>query len=300
VSRVLVTGASGLIGREAVPLLVERGHEVHVISRRDQPDPRDGTVWHSADLLDGDAGAEVVRSVRPELLLHLAWEGGRAAGRRSPVNLDWTAASARLWSAFAEKGGSRSLVAGTCAEYEWVEPVLSEDARLRPGSLHGTCKDALRRMIEAAAGPLGVSAAWARLFFVYGAEESSERLVSAITRSLLNGEPALASSGEQLRDLVYAPDAAAAMVGLLEGHFEGAVNVGTGVGTRVKDVVTELGRLAGRPDLVRLGAIPSTDGDPPSIVADVSLLREQIDWEPVLPLDGGLSETFERLKAASG
>ncbi len=297
-SKVLLTGASGLVGREVVPLLLARGHEVHAVSSRRRTNPPPGLHWHQADLLDGDAGAELVRSLRPELLVHLAWEGGRAAGRRSPVNLEWAAASARLWAAFATEGGRRSLISGTCAEYEWAQPVLAEGSPLMPNSLHGVCKDALRQMVEAAAGSLGISSVWTRLFFVYGTEDSSDRLVPSIAGALLSGRPALASSGEQLRDLIHAPDAAAALVALLDSPFEGQVNVGTGVGTRVRDVVVELGRLAGRPDLVRLGAIPSRDGDPSSIVADVSLLRGLIDWRPVLPLEGGLSKTFERL--ASG
>lgn len=230
--------------------------------------------------------------------MHLAWVGGRAASRVSPINLLWAASSTRLWAAFAAEGGRRSVITGTCAEYEWSQPVLSENSPVRPSSLHGVCKDSLRQMVEAAGRTLGVSTAWPRLFFVYGAEDSSDRLVSSVGRSLLEGRPALASSGDQLRDFIHASDAASALVALLDSEFEGPINVATGVGVPVGEIVETLGRLAGRQDLVRLGAIPSTDGDPASIVADISLLRHRLDWEPALSLEQGLRETLEGLRGS--
>lgn len=296
-SRVLVTGASGFLGREIVPLLIASGHEVHGVSSRDQP--AGGAVeWHRADLLDPASAANLIAAAAPEKLLHLAWYTEHGAFWGSLENLPWVEASVRLWREFASAGGERALMVGSCAEYEWGEPVLSEASTpCNPATLYGACKDAVRRIIEAASPLAGVSSAWARIFFVYGLEEHSERLVASVARALVAGEPAPASDGEQVRDFIHVSDAAASIAALLDSDLEGPVNIGSGEGTLVRDIVEGLGRLSGRPELVELGALPRNEHDPPSIVADPVRLRDELGWSPATSIDDGLASTLEALRA---
>ena len=84
--RVLVTGATGLIGRPAVGLLAEAGYEVHAVAHRRSVSPAErgaGVIWHNADLLAAEAGSAVVFRVRPSLLLHLAWSASPGGPRSS-------------------------------------------------------------------------------------------------------------------------------------------------------------------------------------------------------------------------
>jgi nucleoside-diphosphate-sugar epimerase len=88
-------------------------------------------------------------------------------------------------------GGQRVVTAGTCAEYSWEEGgdgICREDATLlRPSTLYGTSKDALRRMQESMARTLGFSAAWGRVFFPYGVGEPAGRLVPSVIDNVLGG-----------------------------------------------------------------------------------------------------------------
>ena len=86
--RVLVTGATGFVGRWTLPCLVDRGFEVHAVSRRADPPPRDGVTWRRLDLLDGAIEA-LVRQVRPTHLLHFAWETTPLEYWVSLDNLRW-------------------------------------------------------------------------------------------------------------------------------------------------------------------------------------------------------------------
>jgi nucleoside-diphosphate-sugar epimerase len=72
--RVLITGASGFVGRQCVPLLLAAGYEVHAVARTTNPEESDTRVrWHTADLLDESQVAELMAQVKPTHLLHLAW-----------------------------------------------------------------------------------------------------------------------------------------------------------------------------------------------------------------------------------
>jgi nucleoside-diphosphate-sugar epimerase len=84
---------------------------------------------------------------------------------------------------------------------------------------------------------------------------------------------------------------------LLETGVTGPVNVASGVATQVRDVALLLGELTGRPQLVRLGAVPTPPGDPALLVADVSRLRHESDWEPTYDLRDGLAQTVEWWRA---
>src|SRR5207245_614301 len=83
------------------------------------------------------------------------------------------------------------------------------------------CKLALASLLEAYAGQTGLSQAWARIFFLYGPREHPKRLVSSVIRSLLRGERARCSHGQQIRDYLHVEDAAGALVALLESEVTG-------------------------------------------------------------------------------
>jgi nucleoside-diphosphate-sugar epimerase len=278
-SRVLLTGAGGFIGRRVAPLLEEAGHEV---------------LPATGDLLDPATADELVAATRPTHLLHLAWYTEHGRFWQGPQNVPWVEASLRLWRAFAESGGERFVGVGSCAEYEWSEPVLSESTTpTRPNSLYGVCKDSTRRVLEEASARAGVSFAWGRVFFIYGPDEASGRLVPSVAEALADGRPARTSDGEQIRDFLHVDDAARALAAVLESDVRGAVNIGSGEGVRVREIVETLGRLAGRPELVELGAVARPEGDPPEIVADASRLRDEVGWTPQIGLEAGLASTLD-------
>src|SRR5436190_5168313 len=146
-------------------------------------------------------------------MLQLDWYAVPGRYWTSTENIRWVHASLELLQLFREHGGERVVMAGTCAEYSWAGGYCSESAtELAPASLYGTCKHALRLIVEAYAEQTNLSVAWARLFFLYGPFEDSTRLVASVIRSLLKGQPALCSSGNQQRDFLYVEDAAKALV----------------------------------------------------------------------------------------
>lgn len=294
--KVLVTGATGFIGRYCVRQLLARGDaEVIAVGRTAEalaecPDAHRVT----ADILDIEAMRTVLRRERPSHLLHLAWDVTPGAFWATPANLDWVAASLLLQRTFVESGGRRAVIAGTAAEYDWqAGGVLDEQSTpLSPGTLYGVAKDALRRVSLAAAAEHGYSVAWGRIFWLYGPGEKPGRLVSDVARALAEGRPVKCSAGLQRRDFLHVSDVAAAFVGALGSDWAGAFNIGSGESVAIRDIVRLLADDAGRPELVELGALPSNASEPALVAARIDILRNAIGVGPFIPLERGLADTM--------
>ena len=290
--RVLVTGANGFIGRNSLSPLLARGCEVHAVT----PDftiEMPQVMWHHADLLDPAAVTALMAAVRPTHLLHFAWNVRHGEFWTSLDNLDWTAASLRLFRAFVEAGGQRVVAAGTCAEYDWNSALLrEEETPLRPATLYGGCKHALHLALKSLAAQRGLSAAWGRVFMLYGPHEHPDRLVSSVIRSLLRGRPAECSPGNQVRDFLYVEDVADAFAALLDSPVTGAVNIASGRAAPIREVVLKIAELIGRPELVRLGARPAPAGDPARLEASIVRLTREVGWTPRHSLEDGLRKSI--------
>ena len=336
-SRVLVTGAGGFIGRHTLVPLAAAGFEVHAATSRPLEDgfpaaparpgggaeESDGALrelaprvrWHRADLLAPGAAAALVEEVEPTHLLHMAWYTEPGVYWSALKNLDWLPASLQLLRAFGERGGRRAVLAGTCWEYAWElrthcveeapEPVADGAERgvadgsapgrppteMRPATLYGAAKHALHVVAERWAAQTGVELAWGRIFYTYGPHEHPARLVSAVARALLRGEEVPCTHGTQVRDYLYVLELGAAFAALLDSAVAGAVNMACGEPVRLADVVAAIAIAAGRPELVRLGALPQRAGEPERLTADVERLRVEVGWRPSIGLAEGAART---------
>lgn len=302
--KVLLTGASGFIGRHALPLLSERADEVHAVcSGRSAPESEalSGVVWHRADLLDDDTVRKLITQVRPTHLLHLAWYATPGKFWTSPQNLRWVAASLEIFRQFAASGGQRVVVAGTCAEYSCELSALIEAVSpTRPASLYGACKHALHVMLEAFAQQSGLSYAWGRIFFPYGPHEHPDRLIAYAVSSMLQREVVNFTHGRQVRDLMYVEDVANALVSVLDSEIEGPVDIGCGKGVALMKVIEKIADRLQAQDLVRLGTVAARADEPAVIVADVKRLRDEVGYIPHYTLEQGLDATIEWWKTAPG
>lgn len=290
--RVLLTGATGFIGRQCVAPLLERGYEVHAVSTKVVASTAN-VCWHRADLLSGDTIDALMDRVRPTHLLHLAWYTEHGAFWTSPENVRWVEASLALLRAFARVGGQRVVMAGSCAEYDWGYGVCSEASTpLHPRTLYGTCKHALQMVATAYAARAGLSSAWGRVFFLYGPHEKTERLVSSVVTALLSERQAKCSHGAQVRDFLYVEDVAGAFAAILDSATEGAINIGAGTALSIRDLVTAIAGRVGKPHLIQFDARNTNPDDPPRLLPDTHRLRNEVGWAPQFELAAGLDRTI--------
>ena len=289
--KVLVTGGSGFIGRHCLPVLVANGYEVHAVSIAPE-DPLPQIHWHVVDLLNPGEVNKLIAKVKPTHLLHLSWYTVMGKYWTSLENIRWVQASLELLQVFAANGGKRVVMAGTCAEYDWKYELYSEQTTpLVPATLYGACKHALQVMVDAFCKQTGLSYAWGRIFFLYGPHEHPDRLVSSVIRSLLQGEPARCSHGNQIRDFLHVEDVAYAFVALLNSDIEGPVNIGQGTPVAIREVVEIIGDQLHSKHLIQLGALPAPPNDPPVLIADTHRIQS-IGWHPKYNLKTGLEQTI--------
>lgn len=302
---VLLTGASGFLGRQTIGPLRQRGFVVHAVTQRAeaacgaQPD----VIWHRADLLDPAARHRLLAEVKPSHLFHLAWYTEPERYWTAAENDEWRDASLDLLAVFADAGGSRALLVGSCAEYDWnrhdSRPWRESDLCL-PASAYGRAKHALAQSAAKLARQSRVSLAWARIFLLFGPGEHPQRFVPQMIAALLRGEEARCSSGHQIRDFSDTRDAAAALAALLASGVEGPVNIGSGWGVPLGEVAQTLAALAGRRELLRPGAIPDRAGEPDYIVADIARLRDEVGFHHQANLEERLAQCFELERSKFG
>jgi nucleoside-diphosphate-sugar epimerase len=316
---VVITGGMGFIGRHVVELLVERGYLVHILSRSV---PRESSTelsqrysaerysterysaerygaavrLHRVDLHDTDTVAPLIKRIRASHMLHAAWDTRHGLFWNSPENLDWIVTSKLLLQAFIDAGGERFVGVGTCAEYDWEAPdVLYTEGvtKLLPATMYGQSKLAFRKSLATLSQHHGLSAAWGRVFLLFGPHEGPQRLVSSAVLSLVRGEAFAASAGDQIRDFSDVRDVAAGFVALLASNVPGDVNIASGEARTVASVLMAIGEQLGRSELIKLGARTRPEREPARIVASVERLRSEVRWRPTASFNERLEETIE-------
>jgi len=303
--RALVTGAGGFIGRHSLGPLCAAGYEVHaVLSARASSAPPlgaplRGAQVHRADLLDLQAIDALIEAVRPTHLLHFAWIVTPGVYWSSAENYRWLDASRHLMRRFADRGGVRAVMAGSCAEYDWsrvevcrerTSPLASESGKAV--TAYAECKIALQQALENVGREQGLSTAWGRVFFQFGPGEHPQRLVPSVILDLLAGREALCPHGRQIRSFLHVADVGAAFAAVLDSDIEGPVNIGSGERISIAELLERIARQIGRPNLLKLGARDSAPGEPAILVPDIGRLQREVDWSPRLTLDAGLADAI--------
>lgn len=296
--RVLVTGGSGIIGRHAIAELLKHGLTVHVLGRAPQKPSvlPDNVHWHTFDLLSGDSQS-LLRDIAPDALLHLAWVTEHGQFWQSPDNLSWVSASLKLVRAFAESGGKRLVVSGSCAEYDWNHlgsGTCDHTTPLNSLFLYGTAKDALRRILTSYCKDRDIAFAWGRVFLVYGAGEAKERLVPSVIRTLQANGVARVSHGQQIRDIMSTRDCGIAFANTLLSPVTGALNIASGHGVKLMDVVETIRSLVGAGH-VEYGAIEPPRHDPPVLVGNHERLVKEVGFVAQDTLEQGLRRMMQEV-----
>jgi nucleoside-diphosphate-sugar epimerase len=289
-TRVLVTGASGFVGRWSLEPLLARGAEVHVVQRHAPPTTA-GVVAHAADLHDREAVESLMRRIKPTHLLHFAWIATPGVYLTSLDNPLWLRSSLQMVDAFLANGGSRVVVAGTVAEYDWSAGVCSERTTpCRPATLYAACKHAQYEVLERWSAQVGFSFAEGRLFWTYGPEESPERLVPGMIQASLSRKSFQLRYPAQVRDYLHVADVGAAFSALLASEVQGAVNIGSGEGVALSRLGEIVGEETGEGLIIQPGDASAND-PAPLVCAETSRLTRDVGFTPRYRLEQGLRDT---------
>lgn len=275
---VLVTGAGGFIGRH-VAAAVSRGGDrpIEVCHRW-----RDGAELHR---LVGDGPVD--------RCIHLGWYADPSDYLDAvEPNLASLASSLDLVRLLADRGCRHLVVAGTSAEYGAATRPVDESAPIAPTTMYAAAKTALRVLLESSWTSEHMSVAWARIFNLTGPGEHPRRILPQVVAALLRESPIPLSDGRQVRDYLDVADVAGALVVLSSDGAPGVVNVSSGAGVPLADVLLTIADRLGAPaDLLRFGERDRGTNDPDVLVGVNQRLRSH-GWSAAFSLEATLERSL--------
>jgi len=302
--RIVLTGATGMIGSAIVREALRRGDEVVVIVR--EGSERSGNlVWHPgvqvvhAELSDY-AGLEAPAK-DCDAFLHLAWDKTSVAGRDDVDvqvrNIQYTLDAVRL----AHRMGCKAFVgAGSQAEYGPVDCDLTPSTPANPTSGYGIAKLAAGRLSRLLCGQLGMRQNWARILSVYGPKDGSGTLISYALGELKAGRSPQLTPCEQTWDYLHCDDAARALLALASQGVDGkAYPLGSGRGRRLSEYLEIIrGKVAPSVEL-GFGAKPYYPHQPMHLVAAIAELTQDTGWCPEIDFAEGIGALVSQLDGAT-
>jgi dTDP-6-deoxy-L-talose 4-dehydrogenase (NAD+) len=269
--KVLVTGATGFVGRQVLRALANQGLQTRVVIRdgtdaRLEPVQGMDRVMTSADLFAEDAHwwAEVCDGI--DIIVHAAWYAEPGKYLHSPKNMDCLFGTLQMARGAVMAGVRRVVGLGTCLEYDVRQGMLTVDTPLHPSTPYAGAKAAAYMALASWLPTQNAEFAWCRLFYLYGEGEDERRLVPYLRAKLAVGEPAELTSGNQIRDFLDVREAGHMIANVALGARQGAVNICSGVPITVRDFAHTIAEEHGRRDLLRFAAGSENVLDPPCVV----------------------------------
>ncbi|MBI2823483.1 MAG: UDP-glucose 4-epimerase GalE [Planctomycetia bacterium] len=304
--RILVTGGAGYIGSHAARLLVRAGHDVWCYDNLSLGHRRAAIAGR---LIEGDladrAGVEAaLRDNKIEAVMHFAAFAAVGESVENPAKYyqNNVASSLSLLEAMRAAGVTRMVFSSTTATYGVPERMpITEDTPQRPINPYGFSKMVVEQALADYAKAYGFAYAALRYFNAAGASPEGDlgedhtpesHLIPIVLQVALGQRDAITIFGDDfptpdgtcVRDYIHVDDLGTAHVAALARLKPGEglkLNLGTGRGTSVREVIDACRRVTGRKIPEKIG--PRRPGDPPELVADSSRARKLLDWQPRYP-----------------
>jgi len=295
--RVLVTGASGFIGRSLIRRLLANDHKpILLIEGSAAVKPilpvqlerfSQDVVAYSGDLRDRELITNLVHESKPDAIIHLA-----AVGVTDPF-LDYRTAieqnvigTVNLVHAAFAAGGS-----GHTSNQMIVARTPGEASNM---NVYAASKAAAWAFCSMYTQTKKWPIAGAVIFQAYGPDQAEHTLIPAAMKAALAGEGFPMTSGAQRRDWIYVDDVASGLTAAMESDLDpgASVDIGTGKATSVLEMVEKIYRLANRGGKPVSGALPDRPGEASKQVANVTLTEQLIGWQPATSIDSGLARVM--------
>ena len=319
--RVVITGATGVVGMALINKCIELGIEAVVLvnpnSTRLGRIPSDPLVkvikCGLEDLAVADERSIGLTSLEPDgsgssgdascyadAMFHLAWGGTFGAARNDKAlqdkNHDYALDAVRL---AGRLGCSVFVGVGSQAEYGRVSGKLTADTPCNPENEYGRSK--LRTSVDTRAlcKELGIRHVWPRILSVYGPYDGEKTMVMSVISELLAGRKPALTAGEQQWDFLYASDATTALMLLAEKGKDGGIYpIGSGVARPLREYI-EIIRDEIDPALpLGIGEVPYSDKQVMYLCADISKLCEDTGFAPSVSFREGIRRTIDHCKIA--
>lgn len=274
--KVLLTGVTGLVGKEVIKPLQDMGFEISAITIDDN-NPDNGVNWIKCNLFDENSVKEVFETVQPTHLLNFAW-ATTGDYLTSSINFEFVKTGLNLLKYFQANGGKRVVYVGTCFEYKFKDEPLRETDAVNPQTLYAKCKNALHELAEEYCKLNNISFGYGRIFYVYGHGENEKRLTAHLIKTLSENKEVVISNGRLIKDYMYTKDIAGGFAAFLNSDVEGTVNICTGRGISLEDYSKYIAQRLGKSEYLTIN-YDENSNQPPIIVGDNTRLVKEVGYQ---------------------
>jgi UDP-glucose 4-epimerase len=302
--KVLITGASGFVGSFLLKQLIKEGkHKVAVILR----DPLN--AWRIQSCLknvylikgsldDPDSYRSQFSIFRPDVLIHLAWDGVGSKSRNAKGQWRNVSYMLELMEIAVAQDVGTFIGLGSQAEYGLVNASIDENEITKPTTLYGVSKLAACNIGQVMAASSNIRFSWLRLFSSYGPMDQPDWLIPYLINSLLRGESPNLTLAEQLWDFIHVSDVASAIKIMIDKpNANGIFNIGSGNALPLKSIIEKTRDLINPSLALNFGAIPYRLDQVMHLEANIDLLSNATGWKPIVGINEGLLETVNWWKS---
>ena len=299
--KVIVTGATGFVGRALTEELLNQGVSIIAVIREDSSNKLPVSNQVEKVYCDLSSIKELKNKISAtdlDAFYHLAWDGSAGVKRSDTAlqlqNAQWTIDSLRVAK---ELGCKRFICAGSIMEHETMAAAYTRGNKPGLGYVYGGGKLIAHVMCMAVAADIGIELIWPEITNAYGPGETSPRLVNSTIRKCINGESPQFTSGTQNYDFVYIGDVARAFY--LIGKNGKAFNeylIGSSSARPLKEFLLEM-KDSIAPELdFHFGDIPFTGIDLPLSKFDCSVTEADTGFRAKVSFSEGTRRTMEWIK----
>lgn len=300
--QILVTGATGFIGRNLLVKLIENKIRPSVLCRKSdkillEPEEKANLEIKELDLLDFNRLEDEILEINPKIVVHLA--GATRFDRENAEKsfaINYTA-TVRLLDILAKTDVQRIILIGTADEYGNSPTPFREEMETKPLSDYAISKNRANLYALKLFENVGLPIVILRIFTIYGYSQPKNMFLVQLIEHCLRNEVFEMTDGLQKRDYVYISDAARAIYkAIFAPDIEGKIiNIGSGNSIRLRDVAEKVWEIyrADR-NLLQVGKRfkPNTEGF--DTQADITRAKKLLDWQPTIDFETGLREMIFR------
>ncbi len=310
--RVLITGATGFIGKELVSRISRDRYEVHALERyvtgRYSLDQGANVIRHHANLSDYSHVKSIIREVKPDVVLHLAAISAVSFSYDHPIEVSEVnyVGSVNLAEAcYREVPDLKQFItAGTSEEYglalKDTKHKLTEDTPMKPNSPYAVAKTAFNQYLEYMGLAYKFPYTVIRPFNTYGRKDNSHFFMERTITQMLSQDKVYLGDSTTVRDWVYVDDHVNGYLKALGNKkvIGETINICTGKGYTTKETADLIARLTGFKGQVLWNSTPRRPLDAQYLIGDNSRARKLLGWEPQYDLNEGLKMAIAHWRQA--
>jgi nucleoside-diphosphate-sugar epimerase len=273
--KILITGATGFVGRYVIKSLINSKVEIVLVVREENKDENKKRLKIITNVFktiitndlfreNEDWWFETCQGV--DTIIHLAWYSEPGLYLDSPKNIDCLLGSLKFANGAIRAGVKRFVGIGTCFEYDLSNRILSVETPLRPSTIYAAAKAALFNILSNWLPRQSIDFCWCRLFYVYGEGEDERKLTAYVHKQLMAGKKAELTSGDQIRDFMDVEEVGRLIAKVALSNLQGPINICSGAPITVRKFTEQIADKYDRRDLLNFGERPYNQTDPAYIV----------------------------------